>query len=153
MGYITYNQTNLFANKNLVEAALKMLFHPPKDLLQSQLWVGYVNDVPLVGTSADMVDGFIALLQGDRKTAEAKNYKDFLADLKPRSILQNDEIQIVVGCSTLGSKYIIDCIIEAINPGASTTVKVTKAAQAGIDLATSLSKSFKALRDTLKNVV
>ncbi|XP_061074110.1 uncharacterized protein LOC133108544 [Conger conger] len=135
---------------------IRMLFHPPKDpKFPRKPWIGYVNDVPFVGTSADMVDGFIALLQGDRKTAEAKSYKDFLDsagihDLKPGSILQNDTIQKVVGCSARVSKYIIDYIIQAKNPRAKATVKVTKAAQAGKDLTTSLSKSFKALRDTLK---
>ncbi|KAJ8271610.1 hypothetical protein COCON_G00104690 [Conger conger] len=89
-----------------------------------ELWVGYVNYVPLVGTSANMVDGFIALLQGDRKTAEAKGYKDFLdsagiRDLKPGSILQNAKSQTVVGCSAKVSKDINDYIIQAVKPGAS----------------------------------
>ncbi|XP_061102667.1 uncharacterized protein LOC133131366 [Conger conger] len=143
--------------------------HPPTDLLMGsrptgerfmgtrprELWVGYVNYVPLVGTSANMVDGFIALLQGDRKTAEAKGYKDFLdsagiRDLKPGSILQNAKSQTVVGCSAKVSKDINDYIIQAVKPGASATVKVTKAAQAGTNLYTNLSTSFEALRDKLK---
>ncbi|XP_061103021.1 uncharacterized protein LOC133131645 [Conger conger] len=102
-----------------------------------------------------MVDGFIALLQGDRKTAEAKGYKDFLdlagiRDLKPGSILQNVESQTVVGCSAKVSEDINDYIIQAAKPGASATIKVTKAAQAGTNLYTNLSTSFKALRDKLK---
>ncbi|KAJ8336266.1 hypothetical protein SKAU_G00396090 [Synaphobranchus kaupii] len=84
-----------------------------------ELWVGSVNDVPLVGTSRDMVDGFIALLLGDRITAEAKGYKGFLdliglQDLQPGSILQNLEGQTVLGCSAQVSEHIKDYIIEAV---------------------------------------
>ncbi|XP_064175912.1 uncharacterized protein LOC135246360 [Anguilla rostrata] len=120
-----------------------------------ELWVGFVNHVPLVGTSANMVDGFIALLQGDQRTAEAKGYKGFLDlpgvhELTPGSILQNHEGQTVIGCSVEVSKDINDYIIQAVRkPGASATIKVTKAVRARTDLRKKLSVSFKVLRDKL----
>ncbi|XP_061102553.1 uncharacterized protein LOC133131281 [Conger conger] len=153
----------------MAKAAVRMPSHPPTDLLMGsrpleerfmgtcpwELWVGYVNYVPLVGTSANMVDGFIALLQGDRKTAEAKGYKDFLdsagiRDLKPGSILQNAEGQTVVGCSAKVSKDINDYIIQAVKPGASKTVRAARAAKAGAELYKELSMSFETLRGKLE---
>ncbi|KAJ8271614.1 hypothetical protein COCON_G00104730 [Conger conger] len=131
----------------MAKAAVRMPSHPPTDLLMGsrppgerfmgtrsrELWVGYVNYVPLVGTSANMVDGFIALLQGDRKTAEAKGYKNFLDSAGIRdlneSIFQNAKGQTVVGCSA--KVYIIQAVQK---PGASASIKAAKAAQAGADL-------------------
>ncbi|XP_061102554.1 uncharacterized protein LOC133131282 [Conger conger] len=156
----------------MAKYAVRMPSHPPADLFMGSqglhppeeqfmgmrpriLWVGYVNYVPLVGTSADMVDGFIALLQGDRKTAEAKGYKAFLDsagihDLK-ESIFQNAKGQTVVGCSAKVSKDINDYILQAVQkPGASASIKAAKAAQAGADLHKDLSTSFETLRGKLK---
>ncbi|KAG5848216.1 hypothetical protein ANANG_G00096100 [Anguilla anguilla] len=145
----------------MADSGVEMSPHPPKEPLMGtnppiELWVGFVNDVPLVGTSADMVDGFIALLLGDLKTAEAKGYKGFLEsagidELKPGSILQNHEGQTVIGCSAKVSKDINDFIIQAVQkPGASATVRATNAAKSGVKLRENLTKSFKALRDKLK---
>ncbi|KAJ8281389.1 hypothetical protein GJAV_G00067130 [Gymnothorax javanicus] len=136
-------------------------FHPPGERFMGvspgELWVGFVEDVPLVGTSANMVDGFIALLQGDLKTAEAKGYKDFLdaaeiRDLKAGSILQNDESQVVIGCSAEVSKAITDYIIQAVGkkPRSAGEIKAAKAAQEGADLSRRLCESFEALRCKLK---
>uniref|UniRef100_A0A0E9XS58 Uncharacterized protein n=1 Tax=Anguilla anguilla TaxID=7936 RepID=A0A0E9XS58_ANGAN len=102
-----------------------------------------------------MVDGFIALLQGDRRAAEAKGYKDFLDSagihqLKPGSILQNHKSQTVIGCSAKVSKDINDYIIQAIKPGASATVTAAKAAKSGADLRKNLSASFEVLRGKLR---
>ncbi|KAJ8336268.1 hypothetical protein SKAU_G00396110 [Synaphobranchus kaupii] len=132
---------------------------PSQDMVKShgsvELWVGSVNDVPLVGTSRDMVDGFIALLLGDRITAEAKGYKDFLdsvgiRDLKPGSILQNLKSKTVIGCSAKVSKDINDYIIQAAKPGASATITVARAARTGAELRTRLSASFEILRSNLR---
>ncbi|KAJ8336270.1 hypothetical protein SKAU_G00396130 [Synaphobranchus kaupii] len=102
-----------------------------------------------------MVDGFIALLLGDRRSAEAKGYKDFLdsvgiRDLKPGSILQNLKSKTVIGCSAKVSKDINDYIIQAVKPGAGATVRAAKAAKTGAELRTSLSASFEILRGKLK---
>ncbi|XP_035272567.1 uncharacterized protein LOC118226783 isoform X2 [Anguilla anguilla] len=103
-----------------------------------------------------MVDGFIALLQGVRRAAEAKGYKGFLElagihQLKPGSILQNHEGQTVIGCSAKVSRDINDFIIQAVQkPGASAAIKVTNAAKSGADLRENLTASFEALRDKLR---
>ncbi|XP_064176385.1 uncharacterized protein LOC135247012 [Anguilla rostrata] len=133
---------------------------PPKKPLMGtnppiELWLGFVNDVPLVGTSADMVDGFIALLQGDLKTAEAKGYKGFLDSagihqLKPGSILQNHKSQTAIGCSAKVSKDINDYIIQAVKPGASAAITAAKAAKSGADLHKNLIAPFEILRGKLR---
>ncbi|KAJ8286375.1 hypothetical protein GJAV_G00037970 [Gymnothorax javanicus] len=113
-----------FSDQNLQEMAkreLQMPLHPSGKVVGTQtsqeLWVGFLGHVPLVGTSANMVDGFISLLQGDTKTAEAKGYKDFLDavgihDLEPRSIFQSPINQTVIGCSAKLSKKITDYILD-----------------------------------------
>ncbi|KAI1887351.1 hypothetical protein AGOR_G00189410 [Albula goreensis] len=121
---------------------------------QTEVWVGTVCDVPLVGTSRDMVDGFIALLLGDRKTAEAKGFKDFLEgihDLKPGSILKARKIQTVKRCSPSMSKDIDDYIIQAVQkPGAKAAVKSAQVARTAAELNRNLKASFEALRAILK---
>ncbi|KAJ8336267.1 hypothetical protein SKAU_G00396100 [Synaphobranchus kaupii] len=134
----------------MAKSEVRMGSRPPMEL-----WVGSVNDVPLVGTSRDMVDGFIALLLGDRRSAEAKGYEEFLGsvgirDLKPGSILQNLKSKTVIGCSAKVSKDINDYIIQAAKPGASATITAAKAAKTGAELRTSLSASFEILRGKLK---
>ncbi|XP_035272551.1 uncharacterized protein LOC118226780 isoform X4 [Anguilla anguilla] len=160
--------------KDMAKSEVRMSSHPPVELFtrslgshppieplmatnpQMELWVGFVNHVPLVGTSANMVDGFIALLQGDRRTAEAKGYKGFLDSagihqLKPGSILQNHKSQTVIGCSAKVSKDINDYIIQAVQkPGASAAITAAKAAKSGADLRKNLSASFEVLRGKLK---
>ncbi|XP_035272556.1 uncharacterized protein LOC118226780 isoform X8 [Anguilla anguilla] len=159
--------------KDMAKSEVRMSSHPPVELFtrslgshppieplmatnpQMELWVGFVNHVPLVGTSANMVDGFIALLQGDRRAAEAKGYKDFLDSagihqLKPGSILQNHKSQTVIGCSAKVSKDINDYIIQAIKPGGSAAVTAAKAAKSGADLRKNLTASFEVLRGKLR---
>ncbi|KAJ8336271.1 hypothetical protein SKAU_G00396140 [Synaphobranchus kaupii] len=138
----------------MAKSEVRMESRPPMEPLM-ELWVGSVNDVPLVGMSRDMVDGFIALLLGDRRSAEAKGYKEFLdsvgiRDLKPGSILQNLKSKTVIGCSAKVSKDINDYIIQAVKPGAGATVRAAKAVKTGAELRTSLSASFEILRGKLK---
>ncbi|KAJ8281447.1 hypothetical protein GJAV_G00067820 [Gymnothorax javanicus] len=122
-----------------------------------KLYVGSVGHLPLVGTSADMVNGFIALLKGDLQTAKAKGYNDFLnlagiRDLKPGAILQNHKGQAVMGCSAEVSKKIIEYLIQVVGPkaGASAAIKDAKAAQEGEQLRRNLTASFEALRAKLR---
>ncbi|XP_035272550.1 uncharacterized protein LOC118226780 isoform X2 [Anguilla anguilla] len=140
--------------KDMAKSEVRMSSHPPMEL-----WVGFVNHVPLVGTSANMVDGFIALLQGDRRTAEAKGYKGFLDsagidELTARSILQNPVSQAVIGCSAEVSKYIIDHILmtgkKKSRPSA-TEIKAIKAVRESEQLFKDLKKSNEVLMAQLKD--